>query len=48
MREQGCAAPAASGALVVVLIAALSQPHRGDFRIRTPRCQRALSQLNAG
>ncbi len=39
---------AASGALVVVLIVALSQPYRGDFRISTTPYQRALSQLNAG
>jgi hypothetical protein len=38
---------AASGALVVVLIVALSQPYRGDFRIPTTPYQRALSQLNA-
>lgn len=39
---------AASGALVVVLIVALSQPYRGDFRIPTTPYQRALSHLNAG
>ena len=39
---------AASGALVVVLIVALSQPYRGDFRISTTPYQRALSQLVAG
>ncbi len=39
---------AASGALVVVLIVALSQPYRGDFRIPTTPYQRVLSQLNAG
>ena len=39
---------AASGALVVVLIVALSQPYRGDFRISTAPYQRALSQLDAG
>ncbi len=39
---------AASGALVVVLIVALSQPYRGDFRISTSPYQHALSQLNAG
>ncbi len=39
---------AASGALVVVLIVALSQPYRGDFRISTAPYQHALSQLDAG
>ena len=39
---------AASGALVVVLIVALSQPYRGDFRIPTTPYQRVLSQVNAG
>ncbi len=38
---------AASGALVVVLIVALSQPYRGDFRIPTAPYQRVLDQLDA-
>ena len=38
---------AASGALVVVLIVALSQPFRGDFRVSTAPFERVLAQLDA-
>ncbi len=38
---------AASGALVVVLIVALSQPFRGDFRVTTAPFERVLAQLDA-
>jgi hypothetical protein len=39
---------AASGALVVVLIVALSQPYRGDFKIPTTPYQSALGHLDVG
>ena len=39
---------AASGALVVVLIVALSQPFRGDFRVSTVLYERVLAEITAG
>ena len=38
---------AASGALVVVLIVALSNPFRGDFRVSTEALQRVLAHIEA-
>ncbi len=39
---------AASGALVVVLIVALSQPFRGDFRVSTVLYERVLAEMASG
>jgi hypothetical protein len=41
------AMPAASGALVLILIIALSNPFRGDFRVSTAPFEQVISRMQA-